>query len=531
MIVVSDVVTTLSSDLSEAISKAQRIIDISRDKIIDSFIIKTSIDARHGKQPQLVSSIGFITTENEDKIVNKLNNRHVSVRPISSTPPQFEYGKKNIEHRPVIAGFGPAGMFAGLLLAQNGYKPIIIERGEEVDKRVKSVENFWETGTLNTQSNVQFGEGGAGTFSDGKLTTRINDPLCDYVLSELVRFGAPDEIKKKAKPHIGTDKLRNVVKEIRREIIACGGEVLTSTRLTDITLKNGELKQIYVNGNAIPCSALFLAIGHSARDTFEMLMQKSIMFEAKPFSVGVRIEHLQSDINNGLYGKYAGHPMLPQGEYQLSLRKNDRAVYTFCMCPGGLVVPSSSEEETVVTNGMSEFARDKNNANSAVVVSVSPKDFGDDPRSAIEFQRRYERSAFLAGGGGYRAPAQTVGCFLNEKQGLEINRIEPSYALGVNPCDFNSIFPSYISDMLRDGIVSFGRKIRNFDATDAVLTGIETRTSSPVRILRNQNHESVSAKGIYPCGEGAGYAGGIISAAVDGIKTAIEFMKQYKPLK
>ncbi|MEE1279843.1 MAG: hypothetical protein UHH95_03305 [Oscillospiraceae bacterium] len=531
MIVVSGIITALSEDISVAIDKAQKLLNIDAADIKERFVVKTSIDARHRKQPQFVSSIGFTTYQNEEKIVRNCNNKNITFRKLSDNLTQITYGDKVLTHRPVIAGFGPAGMFAGLVLAQNGYSPIIIERGEGVDKRVESVEKFWKFGKLNTQSNVQFGEGGAGTFSDGKLTTRINDPLCDYVLKEFVRFGAPDEIIKKAKPHIGTDNLRNIVKEIKNEIIKFGGEVLTNAQLTEISLKNGNLESISINGNSFACSALFLAIGHSARDTFEMLMQKSILFEAKPFSIGVRIEHLQSDINNGLYGKYAGHPMLSQGEYQMSLRKNDRAVYTFCMCPGGFVVPSSSEQDTVVTNGMSEFARDRKNANSALVVSVSPKDFGENPRDAIEFQRKYERAAFKAGGGNYLAPAQTVGCFLEQKIGLEINRIEPSYSLGVNPCDFNAIFPSSISSMMRDGILAFGRKIQKFDANDAILTGIETRTSSPVRILRDENHEAVSAKGLYPCGEGAGYAGGIMSAAVDGIKTALKFMQKYGPIK
>ncbi len=530
MIVVSGVVTNLNDGIYDNIDKAVKMLDIDTKYITERFVIKTSIDARHRKQPQFVSSIGFVTTIDEEKVVEKCNNKNITFRKTNESLPSFKYGDKILKSRPIVVGFGPAGMFAGLILAQKGYSPLIIERGEDVDKRVESVEFFWKTGVLNAKSNVQFGEGGAGTFSDGKLTTRINDPLCDYVLKEFVRFGAPDEIIKKAKPHIGTDNLRNIVKEIKKEIIRLGGEVLTNTQLTDVCIKNGKLESVSVNGNSVPCSSLFLAIGHSARDTFEMLMQKSLLFEAKSFSMGVRIEHLQSDINEGLYGKYAGHPMLSQGEYQLSLRKNDRAVYTFCMCPGGVIVPSSSEYDTVVTNGMSEYARDRKNANSALVVSVSPKDFGDNPRDAIEFQRKYERAAFKVGGGNYTAPAQTVGCFLQQKVGLEMKRIEPSYSLGVKPCDFNAIFPSYVSGMLRDGLVSFGGKLRKFDANDAVLTGIETRTSSPVRILRDDNHEAVSAKGIYPCGEGAGYAGGIMSAAVDGIKTAIKFMQKFKPI-
>lgn len=531
MIVVSNIVTRLNDDISVAFNKARKLLNIGSDFIEDIFIIKTSIDARHNKEPQFVSSVGIIVNCDEEKCIKKCGNKNVSIRTQNGGLPSFEYGTQVLSNRPIIAGFGPAGMFAGLILAQNGYRPIILERGQDVDKRVESVENFWKTGKLDINSNVQFGEGGAGTFSDGKLTTRINDPLCEFVLNEFVKFGAPQEIMRKAKPHIGTDNLRQVVKEIRKEIVRLGGDVLTSSKLSDIKLKNGRLCSVAVNGDTIPCSTLVLAIGHSARDTFQMLMQKSIMFEAKPFSVGVRIEHLQEKINEGLYGKFAGHPMLPQGEYQLSLRNGERAVYTFCMCPGGTVVPSSSENEGVVTNGMSEFARNKKNSNSALVVSVSPDDFGEDPKSAIEFQRRFEKAAFIAGGSNYCAPAQTVGCFLDGRKGLEIKSVEPSYALGVKECDFNALFPSYISSMMKDGLVSFGRKIRGFDAKDSVLTGVETRTSSPVRILRDEFGESVSAKGLYPCGEGAGYAGGIMSAAVDGIKTALSIMKKYKPLK
>ncbi|MBE6788235.1 MAG: hypothetical protein E7539_01055 [Ruminococcaceae bacterium] len=530
MIVVSGVITDLNNEVTVAIDKANKILGLNSSDIVDSFIIKTSVDARHKKAPQLVSSVGFITNKDEEKYVNKINNKNVSYRNLDAGLPKFCFGKQNLKNRPVIVGFGPAGMFAGLILAKNGYRPIIIERGEDVDKRISSVTSFWQTGKLNTQSNVQFGEGGAGTFSDGKLTTRINDPLCDYVLKEFVRLGAPSEILKKAKPHIGTDYLREIVKSIKKEIVSLGGEVLTSSQLTDIIVKNGEIDQIVINGSYIPCSALILAIGHSARDTFEMLMQKSIAIESKPFSIGVRIEHLQSDINFGLYGKYMNHPMLPKGEYQLSLRSSERAVYTFCMCPGGSVVPSCSEQNTVVTNGMSEFARDKKNANSALVVSVSQKDFGLNPKDAINFQRKYEQAAFIAGGENYCAPAQTVGCFLNNKTGLDISRIEPSYSLGVKECNFNNLFPSYISNMMRDGLINFGRKIRNFDANDAVLTGVETRTSSPIRILRGENLESISISGLYPCGEGAGYAGGIMSAAVDGIKVAISVIKKYRPL-
>jgi len=525
MIVIPDIISSLEQDESAIIENARKIAKIPDSEIIKSFIIKSSIDARHGKKPQIVSSVGFTLINDENKYTN---NKIVSKTILDKLPP-FKFGNIKIENSPVVIGFGPAGMFLALILAQNGYNPIVFERGYDVDSRVDSVRKFWEYGVLNTQSNVQFGEGGAGTFSDGKLTTRVNDPLCNFILKEFVRFGAPEEILYKAKPHIGTDKLRTCVKNIKNEIISLGGKVITSSQLTDISIKNGSINKIFINGNSLPCSNLFLSIGHSARDTFEMLMNKNILMETKPFSIGVRIEHLQQTINQGLYGKYNGHPMLPQGEYQLSLRKNDRAVYTFCMCPGGFVVPSSSEPNTVVTNGMSEFARNQKNANSALVVSVSEKDFGKNPRDAIEFQRNYEKLAFKEGGCNYSAPAQSVDLFLSNKKGINIFDVIPSYSLGVNPCNFNAIFPNEISSMMRDGISSFGRKIKGFDSNSAILTGIETRTSSPVRILRGENRESVSVKGLYPCGEGAGYAGGIMSAALDGIKSAIEFMEKYKP--
>ncbi len=529
MIVVSDIVTSLNDDPVSSIEKAKKVLGIAEADISDCFVLKTSIDARHRKQPQLVSSVGFITNKDEKKLVSKLNNSKVSYRNVSSGLPKATAGKDKLDSRPVVVGFGPAGMFAGLVLARYGYKPIIIERGADVDTRVKDVSSFWQTAKLNTQSNVQFGEGGAGTFSDGKLTTRINDPLCDFVLNEFVRFGAPNEILKKAKPHIGTDYLREVVKAIKNDIISFGGEIRNYSQLTDLSIKNGKIDRVYINGSPVPCSALILAIGHSARDTFEMLYNKDIMMQTKPFSIGVRIEHLQEDINYGLYGKYAGHPLLSKGEYQLSLRRNDRAVYTFCMCPGGTVVPSSSEADTVVTNGMSVFARDGKNANSALVVSVSQKDFGDNPMDAINFQRKYERLAFTAGGSNYCAPSQNVGAFLNNKRELKIGKVEPTYSLSVKECDFNAFFPTEISDMMRCGLSNFGRKIRGFDANDAILTGVETRTSSPIRILRGEDMQSLSVSGLYPCGEGAGYAGGIMSAAVDGIKVALALIEKYKP--
>ncbi len=426
----------------------------------------------------------------------------------------------------VIAGFGPAGMFAALTLAEYGFEPLVIERGACVDERVQIVNNFWTKAQLDPSTNVQFGEGGAGTFSDGKLTTRIKDPLCRHVLEKLVEFGAPEEILIKAKPHIGTDRLRKVVKNIREKVIELGGKVRFNSVLTDFDTENGKIKSVTINGSeVIPCDALILAIGHSARDTFEMLYNKKIFLEPKPFSVGARIEHKQSDVNRSLYGKHWNNSNLPQGEYQLSYRSGERAVYTFCMCPGGTVVPSSSETETVVTNGMSEFARDGENANSALVVSVSPEDFGGDPLDGVKFAREIERKAYMLAGKNYSAPASTVGSFLEGKGSMHGAEVMPTYAIGVTECNFDGLFPKQVTEMMRIGLNIFSRKMKCFGNRNAVLTAPETRTSSPVRITRNENMTSLSVDGMYPCGEGAGYAGGIMSAAVDGVKCALKIIE------
>jgi uncharacterized FAD-dependent dehydrogenase len=439
--------------------------------------------------------------------------------------------------RVVIAGFGPAGIFAALHLAENGYKPLVLERGGRVEERVRSVERFWESGVLDTESNVQFGEGGAGTFSDGKLTTRVNDPFVRYILKTFVRFGAPETILTQAKPHIGTDLLRGIIKNIREYIVTKGGEVRFNSCLTGFeTTKDGRINTVTVgSGNnryCEPCDALILAIGHSARDTFEMLLKSGAEMTAKPFSVGVRIEHKQEAVDNALYGvNHECYKNLPRGEYQLSKRfaqfgdLNKRAAYTFCMCPGGVVVPSQSETETIVTNGMSYNARDGENANSAVCVSVSPADFGDKPLDGVEFSRDIERKAYAAVNtpnttSPYTAPACTVESFLTGKPSLSGATVNPTYALGVMEADFTAIFPEFVTETLKAGLADFARKMRAFGDGGAVLTAPETRTSSPVRINRNDHLCSKNIKGLYPCGEGAGYAGGIVSAAADGLKCA-----------
>lgn len=528
MIVVTGIRIGIEQSGQEAVAKAIAQIGVAAGEVKDAHIIKASVDARRRTNMSMVYSIGVILHRGEEAVVKRADSAAVTLREEQSYT--VVPGTEQMSSRPVVVGFGPAGMFAALLLARNGYRPLILERGGDVDSRVKAVEGFWQSGALDTSTNVQFGEGGAGTFSDGKLTTRIGDSRCGWILKELVRFGAPPEILYQAKPHIGTDLLRGIVKSIRREIESLGGEVRFGARLDDIALTPGGVRSVTTGDETFPAQAVVLAVGHSARDTFELLLGKQLALEVKPFSVGVRIEHLQSEVDKSLFGEFAGHAALGKGEYQLSHRRGDRAVYTFCMCPGGTVVPSASEENGIAVNGMSEFARDKANANSALVVSVDARDFGENPMDAIGFQRKLEQAAFTAGGGGYHAPAQTVGEFLKGKTGLTLGAVTPSYALGVKPSNMLDLFPQQITDMLRLGLLVFDGKLKGFAAKDAVLTGVETRTSSPVRILRGESGESVSAGGLYPCGEGAGYAGGIMSAAADGLKMAEAIITKYKPL-
>ena len=524
-IIISNIVLPLTEPPEQAIAAALR--RLGSPAVKSAEIARKAVDARRRPQIRFVYSVS-VECENEEELLAKYEAPQIrrvitpklNVKPVGAA----------LSSRPVIVGFGPAGIFAGLMLARSGYCPIILERGAAVEERVKSVESFWQTGKLDTKTNVQFGEGGAGTFSDGKLNTRIGDARCRFVLEELVKHGAPAEILYQAKPHIGTDLLRGVVREIRKEIIALGGEIRFMTALTGLGIKSGKLVGASTENGELEAEVLILAPGHSARDTFKLLKESGVMLEPKAFSVGARIEHHQKDIDTALYGSAAGNPLLPPGEYALSLRQNNRAVYTFCMCPGGLVVPAASEEGMLVTNGMSEFGRNRDNANAALVVSVSPEDFGADALAGVDFQRKLEQAAFAAGGGAYKAPAQTVGGFLGNK--AKIGNVSPSYAIGVRECDLSGVLPGAVTDMMRDGLLDFGRKLRGFNSDSAVLTGVETRTSSPVRIPRDKDSmQSIAVEGLYPCGEGAGYAGGIMSAAVDGLAVAEIIISKNSPAK
>ena len=485
-------------------------------------INKKSIDARRKSQISFVYSV-YAEIENSPKMEEKIHSKGIK----RYTEPELHLtiGTEKPEHRPVIIGFGPAGLFCGMILAEYGYRPLILERGADVETRAEQVRIFKETGVLNTNSNIQFGAGGAGTFSDGKLTTRIHDPLMSYVTKVLCELGAPEDIAWKAKPHIGTDVLVKVVAAAHERILEHGGEIRYNTTVEHIS--DGS---IVANGEKIPYSSLIIAAGHSARDLYDNLISGGFVLTPKPFSVGVRIEHLQDDLNRAMFGDLAGDTSLGAAEYQVSYREGERGCYSFCMCPGGEVVPAASEEFGVVTNGMSKRARDGKNANAAICVSVHPEDYGSTPDKAIEFQRNLERTAFHFGGSDYYAPMQTVGDFLNGQKGSLPDRVIPSYRDNrVRPCDFHDIFPGFISGMLENGLRHFDKQINGFAASHVPMTVVETRTSAPVRILRTEELTAVGHDNIYPCGEGAGYAGGIVSAAVDGLRVARQILARYSP--
>ncbi|MFA6075006.1 MAG: hypothetical protein WCV63_09455 [Negativicutes bacterium] len=511
-----------SRDIIAVVSKK---IAVKPAAINDLRIIKRSLDARDKKNICFVYSIVFAVYDIQ--LQRKLlNNKLVKKNALPETDVQALVGEVNSVARPVVVGFGPAGMFAAYYLAKNGYRPIIYERGSDVDTRAEKIAEFWKTGQLDNNCNVQFGEGGAGTFSDGKLTCRLNDPAINEILRLFVECGAPEEIIWLQKPHIGTDVLRTVVKNLRSKILALGGEINFDSSLQSLNIIDGAIAGIVVNNEKFSSNTVFLGIGHSARDTYEMLHKCGVAIVTKPFSVGVRIEHPQTMIDKAQFGAFAGHPRLGSADYALVYhdKTSGRTVYSFCMCPGGQVIAATSEQNSVVVNGMSNYRRDSGIANSALVVTVDERDFGSQPLDGIAFQRQLEQAAFLAGGENYYAPIQTVGSFLFGEQASKI--VEPSYLPGTVDCDLRSVLPQFVADTLARALVDFGRKINGYDNPGAVMTAVETRTSAPCRIVRNADFQSSSTCGLYPIGEGAGYAGGIMSAALDGINAVKAFMNK-----
>ena len=511
-------------DLTTAITTKLK---ISAEQMVSFVMFKRGYDARNKRNIQLIYTLDITLTDSDltnDLLVQFESDNHVKATPDTS----YKYvGKapKYLTERPVVIGFGPCGLLAALTLAQMGFKPIIIERGNEVRQRTKDTFGFWRQRKLNTESNVQFGEGGAGTFSDGKLYSQVKDPnhYGRKVMTEFVKAGAPEEILFVSKPHIGTYKLVTMVEKMRAEIIELGGEVRFATRVDDLHITDSKVTGVTLNsGETLKTNHVVLAVGHSARDTFQMIHDKGVYVEAKPFSIGFRIEHKQSTIDQARFGDNAGNEILGAADYKLVHHcKNGRSVYSFCMCPGGTVVAAASEEGRVVTNGMSQYSRNERNANSAIVVGIDPeRDYPNHPLAGIDLQRQLETLAFELGGKDYSAPAQTIGDFLKGKPNSELGDVNPSYTPGITLTDLSKALPDFAVDAIREAIPAFNKKIQGFSSDDGLLTGVETRTSSPISIKRNKEFQSINTKGLFPAGEGAGYAGGILSAGIDGIKVA-----------
>ncbi|WP_133104332.1 NAD(P)/FAD-dependent oxidoreductase [Psychrobacter sp. S4(2024)] len=511
-------------DLTTAITTKLK---ISAEQMASFVMFKRGYDARNKRNIQLIYTLDITLTDSDltnDLLVQFESDNHVKSTPDTS----YKYvgeAPEDLTERPVVIGFGPCGLLAALTLAQMGFKPIIIERGNEVRQRTKDTFGFWRQRKLNTESNVQFGEGGAGTFSDGKLYSQVKDPnhYGRKVMTEFVKAGAPDEILFVSKPHIGTYKLVTMVEKMRAEIIELGGEVRFATRVDDLHITDSKVTGVTLNsGETLKTSHVILAVGHSARDTFQMIHDKGVYVEAKPFSIGFRIEHKQSTIDQARFGDNAGNEILGAADYKLVHHcKNGRSVYSFCMCPGGTVVAAASEEGRVVTNGMSQYSRNERNANSAIVVGIDPKrDYPNHPLAGIDLQRQLETLAFELGGKNYNAPAQTIGDFLKGKPNSELGDVNPSYTPGITLTDLSKALPDFAVDAIREAIPAFNKKIQGFSSDDGLLTGVETRTSSPISIKRNKEFQSINTKGLFPAGEGAGYAGGILSAGIDGIKVA-----------
>ena len=518
------------TSLKAAVAKA---LHVKEDSLRELKVLHKAVDAR--KKDNICLNYHVLTElDAPPKYIKRLlTDKNISAWQMPA-PVELQLGSLPLRNRPVVIGAGPAGLMAALELAKHGYRPLLLERGKAVEQRIQDVQHFWRTGEFNPDSNVQFGEGGAGTFSDGKLTTRVNDPIMADILQTFVEAGAPENILWEHKPHVGTDKLRSMVKGLSARIRELGGEIRYCSHVVSFQVEQGAVTGVVLaDGCTIPAGVVVLACGHSARDTYKEIQRLGIGICSKPFAIGVRIEHPQELIDRAQYGSFAGHPLLGAADYALVYHtaNKQRTAYSFCMCPGGQVVAAASEAGGVVVNGMSLHARDSGIANSALVVNVGPDDFGSDPLAGVEFQRCYEKLAFAAGGRGYYAPAQNFASFYGQTAPSLSALISGSYEPGLVPCSLDKVLPRYVADTLREGIVSFGSKIKGYDDGGALLTGVETRTSAPVRIERDKlSYVSVTHDLLYPCGEGAGYAGGIMSAALDGYHVAYAIMQRFQAL-
>ncbi|KJK23068.1 hypothetical protein UB46_18015 [Burkholderiaceae bacterium 16] len=512
------------SDLKAAVLARLADIGVKADGLTGFTVFRRAHDARKRSDIKLTYIIDIEVTDEAAAIKRMAGKPNWSVTPDMVYRFVAQAPAPGTALRPVVIGMGPCGLLAGLILAQMGFKPIILERGKEVRERTKDTFGLWRKSVLNPESNVQFGEGGAGTFSDGKLYSQIKDPkhYGRKVLDEFVKAGAPEDILYLARPHIGTFRLVSMVEKMRAEIFSLGGEIRFETRVEDIHIERGKVRGLKLsNGEYLEADHVILAVGHSARDTFEMLFERGVFMEAKPFSLGFRIEHPQGMINSSRFGKFAGNKLLGAADYKVVHHaSNGRAVYSFCMCPGGTVVAAASEPGRVVTNGMSQYVRAERNANAGIVVGITPEDFPGGPLAGIAFQRHWEERAFELGGRNYNAPAQLVGDFIARRPSTAMGSVEPSYKPGVTPTDLSTALPDYVIEAIREALPELDKKIAGYAMHDAVLTGVETRTSSPLRIRRKGDYQSMNVEGLYPAGEGAGYAGGIYSAAIDGIEVA-----------